>query len=106
MFKDVQKTQALWLIPDTQLREELRISISDLLIPAYRSFLGRFRSHIESGRHPENYIKCSVEDLESALLDSRNTQMVFLVLGSSSGLKSSNPDEEIRFKKYPSEKLG
>ncbi|KVI05860.1 exocyst complex component EXO70A1 [Cynara cardunculus var. scolymus] len=69
MFEEVHRTQALWLIPDTQLREELRISISEKLIPAYRSFLGRFRSHIESGRHPENYIKYSVEDLETAALD-------------------------------------
>ncbi|CAI0419213.1 unnamed protein product [Linum tenue] len=69
MFEEVHRTQATWLIPDTQLREELRISISEHLIPAYRSFLGRFRSHIESGRHPENYIKYSVEDLESAVLD-------------------------------------
>ncbi|XP_073056205.1 exocyst complex component EXO70A1-like [Primulina eburnea] len=69
IFEEVHRTQATWLIPDTQLREELRISISDLLIPAYRSFLGRFRSHIESGRHPENYIKYSVEDLENEVLD-------------------------------------
>ncbi|MBA0695643.1 hypothetical protein Goari_002253 [Gossypium aridum] len=69
MFEEVHRTQATWLIPDTQLREELRISISEKLIPAYRSFLGRFRSHIESGRHPENYIKYSVEDLEMAVLD-------------------------------------
>lgn len=69
MFEEVHRTQATWLIPDTQLREELRISISEKLIPAYRSFLGRFRSHIESGRHPENYIKYSVEDLESSVLD-------------------------------------
>ncbi|WJX92287.1 hypothetical protein P8452_73948 [Trifolium repens] len=69
MFEDVHRTQAVWLIPDSQLREELRISISEKLIPAYRSFLGRFRSHIESGRHPENYIKYSVEDLEDAVLD-------------------------------------
>ncbi|KAG8380186.1 hypothetical protein BUALT_Bualt07G0167300 [Buddleja alternifolia] len=69
MFEEVHRTQATWLIPDAQLREELRISISDLVIPAYRSFLGRFRSHIESGRHPENYIKYSVEDLENAVLD-------------------------------------
>ncbi|XP_011012017.1 PREDICTED: exocyst complex component EXO70A1-like [Populus euphratica] len=69
MFEDVHRTQATWLIPDSQLREELRISISEKLIPAYRSFLGRFRSHIESGKHPENYIKYSVEDLESAVLD-------------------------------------
>lgn len=69
MFEEVHRTQAVWLIPDSQLREELRISISEKLIPAYRSFLGRFRSHIESGKHPENYIKYSVEDLEDAVLD-------------------------------------
>ncbi|KAK6153557.1 hypothetical protein DH2020_013196 [Rehmannia glutinosa] len=69
MFEEVHRTQATWLIPDTQLREELRISIAEKVIPAYRSFLGRFRSHIESGKHPENYIKYSVEDLENAVLD-------------------------------------
>lgn len=69
MFEEVHRTQATWLIPDSQLGEELRISISEKLIPAYRSFLGRFRSHIESGRHPETYIKYSVEDLEMAILD-------------------------------------
>ncbi|XP_044496305.1 exocyst complex component EXO70A1-like [Mangifera indica] len=69
MFEEVHRTQAMWLVPDSQLREELRISISEKLIPAYRSFLGRFRIHIESGKHPENYIKYSVEDLETAVLD-------------------------------------
>lgn len=69
IFEEVHRAQATWLVPDSQLREELRISISEKLIPAYRSFLGRFRSHIESGKHPENYIKYSVEDLETAVLD-------------------------------------
>ncbi|CAI9753714.1 unnamed protein product [Fraxinus pennsylvanica] len=69
MFEEVHKTQATWMVPDPQLREELRISITDKVIPAYRSFLGRFGCHIESGRHPENYIKYSVEDLENAVLD-------------------------------------
>lgn len=69
IFDEVHRIQATWQIPCPQLREELRISVSEKVIPAYRSFLGRFRSHIESGRHPETYIKYSVEDLESALLD-------------------------------------
>ncbi|GKV47666.1 hypothetical protein SLEP1_g54545 [Rubroshorea leprosula] len=69
MFEEVHRTEAVWIVPDAQLREELRISISEKLIPAYRSFLGRFRGHIESGKHPENYIKYSVEDLETAVLD-------------------------------------
>lgn len=69
MFEEVHRTQAMWHVPDSQLREELRISITEKLLPAYRSFLGRFRNHIESGRHPENYIKYSAEDLEIAVLD-------------------------------------
>ncbi|KAG6665031.1 hypothetical protein CIPAW_02G134100 [Carya illinoinensis] len=69
MFEEVHRTQAAWLVPDVQVREELRISISEKLIPAYRSFLGRFRSHLESGRHSENCIKYSAEDLETAVLD-------------------------------------
>jgi len=69
MFEEVHRTQSTWSVPDAQLREELRISLSEHLIPAYRSFLGRFRGHIESGRHPENYLKYSVEDIETIVLD-------------------------------------
>ncbi|EOA30121.1 hypothetical protein CARUB_v10013231mg [Capsella rubella] len=69
MFEEVHRTQSTWSVPDVQLREELRISLSEHLIPAYRSFLGRFRGHIESGRHPENYLKYSVEDIETIVLD-------------------------------------
>ncbi|XP_072978988.1 exocyst complex component EXO70A1-like [Typha angustifolia] len=68
-FDEAHRTQAMWHVPDSQLREELRIAISELLLPAYRSFLGRFRQHIENGRHPELYIKYSVEDLENAVSD-------------------------------------
>ncbi|KAJ4893579.1 exocyst subunit exo70 family protein D3 [Raphanus sativus] len=69
MFEEVHRSQSTWSVPDAQLREELRISLSEHLIPAYRSFLGRFRGHIESGRHPENYLKYSVEDIERIVLD-------------------------------------
>ncbi|CAA7052471.1 unnamed protein product [Microthlaspi erraticum] len=69
LFEEVHRVQSQWLVPDSQLREELKISILEKLSPAYRSFLGRFRSHIESGKHPENYIKITVEELESEVLD-------------------------------------
>ncbi|XP_059625349.1 exocyst complex component EXO70A1-like [Cornus florida] len=69
IFEEVHRTQATWLIPDKQLREELRMSISEELIPAYRSFLLLFRSHVVSEKHSETYINYSAEDLESALLE-------------------------------------
>ena len=68
-FEDAHRVQSGWVVPDMQLREELRISIAERLLPAYRSFLGRFRHHIENGKHPELYIKHSAEDLENALND-------------------------------------
>jgi hypothetical protein len=68
-FEDAHRVQSGWCVPDNQLREELRISIAEKLLPAYRSFLGRFRHHIENGKHPELYIKYFVEDLEIAVGD-------------------------------------
>ncbi|KZV21748.1 exocyst complex component 7-like [Dorcoceras hygrometricum] len=68
-FEDTYRIQTAWKVPDPQLREELRISISEKVIPAYRSFLGRFGCQLESGRHAGKYIKYSPEDLENYLLD-------------------------------------
>lgn len=68
-FEDVHKVQSSWIVPDLQLRDELKISIADKLLPAYRSFLGRYRSYLETGKHPEKYIKFSSEDLEAYLND-------------------------------------
>ena len=68
-FEETYRVQTAWKVPDDQLREELRISISEKVIPAYRSFMGRFRNLVESGRHAAKYIKYTAEDLESYLLD-------------------------------------
>ncbi|KAI4343619.1 hypothetical protein L6164_010950 [Bauhinia variegata] len=68
-FEEIYRNQTAWKVPDAQLREELRISISEKVIPAYRSFVGRFRGQLESGRNAGKYIKYSPEDLENYLLD-------------------------------------
>ncbi|KAM7471517.1 hypothetical protein LguiA_009700 [Lonicera macranthoides] len=68
-FEDVYITQTAWKVPDPQLREELRISISEKVLPAYRSFMGRFRSQLEGGRHAGKYIKYTPDDLEHYIMD-------------------------------------
>lgn len=68
-FEDIYRIQSAWKVPDAQLREELRISISEKVLPAYRSFMGRFGNQLESGRHAGKYIKYTPEDLENYLLD-------------------------------------
>ncbi|KAJ7945711.1 Exocyst subunit Exo70 family protein [Quillaja saponaria] len=68
-FEEIYRIQTAWKVPDEQLREELRISISETVLPAYRSFMGRFGSQLESQRHAGKYIKYTPDDLEKYLLD-------------------------------------
>ncbi|KAK8586800.1 hypothetical protein V6N13_085822 [Hibiscus sabdariffa] len=63
-FEDVYKTQTAWVIPDLQLREDLRISTSLKVIQAYRTFVGRQMHHIG-----EKHIRYNAEDMQDYLLD-------------------------------------
>ncbi|KAJ1269309.1 hypothetical protein BS78_07G201800 [Paspalum vaginatum] len=62
-FQDLYRAQTAWKVSDSQLREELRIAVSERLIPAYRAFLG------QGSRYPARHVKCSLEDLENYMLD-------------------------------------
>lgn len=62
-FEELYRSQTAWKVSDPQLREELRIAVSERLIPAYRSFLGRPRPQ------PARHVKYSLEDLENYMLD-------------------------------------
>ncbi|XP_043707218.1 exocyst complex component EXO70E2 [Telopea speciosissima] len=68
-FEEVYKNQTVWLIPDPQLREDLRISVSLKVIQAYRTFVGRYASHLDGGRQSDKYIKYNADDLQNFLLD-------------------------------------
>nr|GMC95155.1 exocyst complex component EXO70B1-like [Ipomoea batatas] len=63
-FEEVYKNQTAWSIPDSQLREDLRISTSLKVIQAYRTFVGRHTNSIS-----DKHIKYSADDLEQLLLD-------------------------------------
>ncbi|KAK0584184.1 hypothetical protein LWI29_008716 [Acer saccharum] len=63
-FEEVYKTQTTWLIPNVQLREDLRISTSLKVIQAYRTFESRHMNHIS-----DKHIKYSADDLQDYLLD-------------------------------------
>ncbi|KAK8710319.1 hypothetical protein V6N13_145649 [Hibiscus sabdariffa] len=67
MFDEIRKTQSLWVVNDKQLQSELRVSISAIVIPAYRSFLARFSAYLDPGRQTEKYIKFQPEDIEACI---------------------------------------
>ncbi|KAH7306903.1 hypothetical protein KP509_22G036600 [Ceratopteris richardii] len=68
-FEEACAAQSSFVVPDPQLREELRIAIAEKLIPAYRSFVGRYGNFLETGRQPDKYLKYSPDDLENHVID-------------------------------------
>ncbi|EPS69176.1 hypothetical protein M569_05589, partial [Genlisea aurea] len=67
MFDEIHRTQAGWVVSDDQLQSELRVSISNMVIPAYRSFLGRYGQVFTPGRQTEKYVKYQADDIETCI---------------------------------------
>ncbi|KAK2973113.1 hypothetical protein RJ640_027085 [Escallonia rubra] len=68
-FEELHQRQSQWAVPDSELRESLRLAVAEVLLPAYRSFVKRFGPLIESGKNPQKYIRFSPEDLERMLAE-------------------------------------
>ncbi|KAF8046689.1 hypothetical protein N665_3518s0006 [Sinapis alba] len=66
-FDEILKTQTTWVVNDEQLQSELRVSITAVMIPAYRAFMARFGQYLDPGRQTENYVKYQPEDIEDLI---------------------------------------
>ncbi|XP_073274215.1 exocyst complex component EXO70A1-like [Primulina huaijiensis] len=69
LFEELHQRQSQWTVPDSELRESLRLAVAEVLLPAYRSFIKRFGPLIEGGKNPQKYIRYSPEDLERMLAE-------------------------------------
>ncbi|KAL1553285.1 exocyst complex component EXO70B1-like [Salvia divinorum] len=67
MFDEIKRTQTNWVVCDEQLQSELRVSISNMVVPAYRSFLGRYGQVFTPGRQTEKYVKYQGEEVENSI---------------------------------------
>jgi hypothetical protein len=66
-FEEIYKSQSRWIIFDEQLRNELRISLSNLVLPAYRNFIAMLQNAPDVGRHADRYIKYNLEDIDTRI---------------------------------------
>ncbi|KAE8696580.1 putative disease resistance protein [Hibiscus syriacus] len=79
LFDEILKTQSTWVVSDGQIKSELRVSISSVMIPAYRSFVGRFQSYFDNSKQAGKYIRYQPEDIEELieqLFEGNTTSMV------------------------------
>jgi exocyst complex protein 7 len=44
ILEDLHRTQMQWTVWDTDLRDAMRLQVAEVLLPAYRSFIKRYRS--------------------------------------------------------------
>ncbi|KAA8516804.1 hypothetical protein F0562_017086 [Nyssa sinensis] len=68
-FEELHQRQSQWTVPDSELRESLRLAVAEILLPAYRSFVKRFGPLVQNGKNPQKYIKFSAGDLERMLAE-------------------------------------
>ncbi|XP_059668655.1 exocyst complex component EXO70A1-like [Cornus florida] len=68
-FEEIHQRQSQWTVPDSELRESLRLAVAEVLLPAYRSFIKRFGPLIQNGKNPTKYIRYGPEDLEHMLAE-------------------------------------
>lgn len=68
-FEEAYRVQTGWLVPNLQLRDDLRISTSLKVLQAYRTFVGRYGTCLDGVRHRDRYIKYRPDDLEVFILD-------------------------------------
>ncbi|XP_027104719.1 exocyst complex component EXO70A1-like isoform X2 [Coffea arabica] len=66
-FEELHQRQSQWTVPDTELRDSLKLAVAEVLLPAYRSFLKRFGPLVENGKNPQKYIRYTPEDLDHML---------------------------------------
>ncbi|KAL0319454.1 UNVERIFIED_CONTAM: Exocyst complex component EXO70B1 [Sesamum angustifolium] len=68
-FEDIKLLHSVWTIPDLQLRDDLRVSMCEKLVPAYKTFLEKFSSNPEIRRILNKHTKYSAEDLQALVLE-------------------------------------
>ncbi|KAF7812224.1 exocyst complex component EXO70A1-like [Senna tora] len=67
MFEEIHQKQCHWTVPNTELRESLRLTVAEVLLPDYRSFVKRFGPLVENVKNSHKFIKYTTEDLERML---------------------------------------
>uniref|UniRef100_A0ACD5WP47 Uncharacterized protein n=1 Tax=Avena sativa TaxID=4498 RepID=A0ACD5WP47_AVESA len=64
LFDENYQKQRGWSVPDSELRESLRLAVAEVMLPAYRSFHKRFGPLIQNHKAHGKYVKHTPEQLE------------------------------------------
>ncbi|XP_038715128.1 exocyst complex component EXO70H1-like [Tripterygium wilfordii] len=66
-FEETYKKQSSWVIPDSKLRDEIKVSVAKKLLPAYREFYAMHRMVIRRAVGSEELVRFAPDDLGNHL---------------------------------------
>ncbi|XP_071734778.1 exocyst complex component EXO70H1-like [Rutidosis leptorrhynchoides] len=87
VFEEVHRKQLAVVVPDGKLRDEIKVSVAEKLLPAYREFYEMQRVEVAKERKFAGVVKYAPEDIGNALSD------LFFGSGSASVLVSASMSE-------------
>ncbi|KAI3966281.1 hypothetical protein MKX01_027449 [Papaver californicum] len=68
-FEAAYRTQSSWVVTDSKLRDEIKISICKKVVPVYREFYDTNRAALSGERNAEALVRYSPDDLMNYLSD-------------------------------------
>ncbi|KAG7037022.1 Exocyst complex component EXO70B1 [Cucurbita argyrosperma subsp. argyrosperma] len=66
-FEELCQTQSTWVISENQLREEAKISVTKILMPAYQNFIERYQSLPELSKRTDRHLMYTAKDVEAQI---------------------------------------
>ncbi|WCJ41168.1 exocyst subunit exo70 family protein H7 [Euphorbia peplus] len=69
-FEEAYKKQRSWVVPDSKLRDEIKVSVAQKIVPAYREFYEKFRIVVKSEfGNNSKIVRFAPDDLGNYLSD-------------------------------------
>ncbi|PHT44707.1 hypothetical protein CQW23_13865 [Capsicum baccatum] len=69
-FEDVCRTQSSWVIPDSKLRDQVKLSLASKIVPMYQVFYEMYRGElVRTGTEMESIVRYAPDDLHNYLSD-------------------------------------
>ncbi|KAH0632670.1 exocyst complex component EXO70B1-like [Solanum tuberosum] len=68
-FEQAHRKHSMCVVSDSYLRDELKVSIAEKILPAYREFYNKHRNTIIKERHSAHVVRFSPEDVAHQLSD-------------------------------------
>ncbi|KAK6935935.1 Exocyst complex subunit Exo70, C-terminal [Dillenia turbinata] len=68
-FEEAYRKQTTWIVTDSKLRDEIKLSIARKLVPLYRGFYNKYRDFLRQDLGQESIVRYAPDDLGNYLSD-------------------------------------